>query len=417
MSPGGGPSAREPDLAVNDARERMLAEAVPLEPEEIPLDDALGRVTAEPVTARADFPGFDNSAMDGFAVRAGDLCDASPTEPVDLTVEGESRAGSPWPGILGPGQAIGISTGAMVPEGADAILRVEDVGVSAGGIAARQELPAGHDIRRRAEAARSGELLIERGTRLGPVELGMLAIAGYDHVSCYRRPRVALLTSGDELVEPGTLLGPGQIWNSNSRVISALTQGAGGDVVRTESVSDRRNSTAEALKRAFDSDIVIVCGGVSVGEHDHVRPALAALGVEQRFWGLALKPGRPVWYGTRGETRVLGLPGNPVSTLVAFQLLADPMIRALGGEREGTVRPTGRLAEPIERLPARLQAVPCAVTVDHPDGNLLPLPQLGSYDFLSLRSARWFALIPPGTGRVEAGEVVETMPLGANRMV
>ncbi|MBK5232404.1 MAG: molybdopterin molybdotransferase MoeA [Thermoleophilia bacterium] len=416
MSSGPEPIERSPLLEVDSARSRMLAGVLPLESEPVDLHDAPGRVTAGAVAAEVDFPGFDNSAMDGFAVRAGDVGSATADAPVELAVVGESRAGLPWTGCLGSGEATGISTGAMVPEGADAIVRVEDVAAAAGGISVSQGVEPGHDIRRRAEVARAGDEVIERGRRLGPVELGVLATAGCGLVSCHRRPRVALLTSGDELVEPGAELGPGQIWNSNSPVISAMIREAGGEVVCTESVPDRRGATIEALERALDSDITVICGGVSVGKHDHVKPALAELGIEQRFWGIALKPGRPAWYGTRGDSRVLGLPGNPVSALVVFRLLAFPLLRVLSGEAGEPARITGRLAAPVGRLSGRMRAVPCLITADHPDGDLLPLPQLGSHDFLSLRGAQRFALVPAGSGQAAAGDVVETVPLGADNM-
>ncbi len=217
-------------------------------------------------------------------------------------------------------------------------------------------------------------------------------------------------------MEPGTELEPGQIWNSNSTVISALIRDAGGKLVAAQSVPDRYQETVHALEDALGSDLVVICGGVSVGEHDHVKPALAELGVEQKFWRIALKPGRPAWFGTRGDSRVLGLPGNPVSALVVFRLLAHPLLRALSGEIGGAVPLRGRLAAPVERLPGRMQAVPCRFAVGNQSGDFEPLPQLGSHDFLSLRGARLLALVPEGTGRAEAGEEVEAVPLGADNM-
>lgn len=305
----------------------------------------------------------------------------------------------------------------MVPDGADAVLRVEDVVASGSGIVASESVASGCDIRLRAEVTRSGEVLLESGSRVGPIETGVLATAGCGLVICHRRPRVTLLVSGDELVEPGVRLGPGKIWNSNSYVISALVANAGGEVISTQMVPDQRDSVVDALKRSSESDVVLIGGGVSVGKHDHVRPALAALGVEQRFWGIALNPGRPAWYGTRGDTRILGLPGNPVSALVVFSLLADPMIRALCGEREQPARTTGRLASPVERHLSRHRAVPCKVMSDQPGGDLEPVAQLGSHDFISLRGAHIFALVPPGTGWSQVGELVEILPIRAQTLV
>ena len=413
MSLANGPTVRAPIVSVEDAREIVMADATALATERVRLNDARGRVTSGAVTAGADVPGFDSSAMDGFAVRTEDVHAASRENPVGLTLVGESRAGLPWTGLLGAGEATGISTGAMVPEGADAILRLENVAFPASGIVVSEAVRPGHDIRRRGEVTRVGDLLVDSGVRLGLVEMGLLATAGCGLVNCGRRPSVAVLSSGDELVEPGSPLEPGQIWNSNSYVISELVRDAGGEVVRKEKVADRRESTRDALKRAFDSDLVLICGGVSVGDHDHVQPALAELGVQPRFRGIDLNPGRPAWYGIQGETKVLALPGNPVSAVVVFLLLADPMIRALCGERPQSVRTTGRLAATVIRHESRTRAVLSQITAEHAVGNLLPVAQLGSHDFISLREARCFALIPPGSGRAEAGEVVETMSFGS----
>ena len=405
-----------PLLPVEAALATVLEGVDPLEPEPVTLEHAQGRVTAGAIRGGADVPAFDNSAMDGFAVRSGDVRGATAAEPVELSVKGESRAGTPWTGSVARGEAVGISTGALLPGGADAGIRVEAGTAASGGIVVSREVGSGHDIRRRGEVARAGEEVLGQGTRLGAVELGILATAGCGLVRCHRRPRVTVLTSGDELVEPGTELEPGQIWNSNSTVISALIRDAGGKLVAAQSVPDRHQETVHALEDALGSDLVVICGGVSVGEHDHVKPALAELGVEQKFWRIALKPGRPAWFGTRGDSRVLGLPGNPVSALVVFRLLAHPLLRALSGEIGGAVPLRGRLAAPVERLPGRMQAVPCRFAVGNQSGDFEPLPQLGSHDFLSLRGARLLALVPEGTGRAEAGEEVEAVPLGADNM-
>ena len=401
-------------LDIKAAAGLVLAEVSALDAEAVDLADARGRFTAASVPSAADLPGFDNSVMDGFAVRSVDTVGAGQGNAVSLEVIGESRAGAPSDTVLGAGQAIGISTGARIPEGADSVLQKEVVDIDGKHISSTTEVEPGHDIRRQGEVTRAGDVVIAAGVKIGPVEAGALAATGHGKVSCHRRPTVSLLTSGDELVEPGRPLGPGEIWNSNQFAVSSLVAESGAELISAGTVPDRLDATVSALEKGLEADLTVICGGVSVGEHDHVKPALAELGVDEIFWGLALKPGRPTWFGRRGDARVLGLPGNPVSALVVFRLLALPLLRALSGGPARTPKVTGRLASPVKRLPGRLHAVPCHPAADgHPD-DLVPMPQLGSHDFLSLLGATTLALIEPGSGSAEAGEEVETLPLGGH---
>ena len=399
-------------LDVGTASEIVLSAVRPLEPEAVSLAEARGRFTAEPSISPVDLPGFDNSVMDGYAVRADDTATAGRGSPVSLEVVGESRAGTPYQGAVQPGQAIAISTGALIPNGADAILQKEIVETDGSHVSVTSSVEAGQDIRRQGEVARAGDEILPAGAELGPVELGALASIGADPVSSPRRPVVSLLTSGDELVDPGIPLGPGQIWNSNRFAITGMINGSGAVLLPPQNMKDDRAATVAALDRALGADLTVVCGGVSVGDHDHVRPALAELGVEQLFWGLALKPGRPTWFGRRGDSRVLGLPGNPVSALVVFRLFALPLLKMLSGGATPAPRITGRLAAPVERAEGRLRAVPCRPAEGGDPDVLAPMPQLGSHDFLSLIGATRLALIEEGPGRAEAGDVVEALPLG-----
>ena len=256
------------------------------------MPEALGRVLAEDVTAADAVPGFDSSAMDGYALRAADTAGAEAESPARLAVVAESRAGHPSERELGAGEAIKISTGAMVPAGADAVIRVEDTDGGADAVEVRVPVEPGNDIRRAGEDIAAGERVLAAGAELGPAELGVLASVGRAEVACAVRPSVTVLTTGDELQEPGPPLLPGGIRNSNAHSLGALVERAGAVLRATEIVPDDREATTAALGRALAGELTVISGGVSVGEHDHVRPALGALGVEQVFWGVALRPGK-----------------------------------------------------------------------------------------------------------------------------
>lgn len=396
------------DVAV--AMKKVLAGALPLDAETVPLGEAGGRFTAVPYESPVDLPGFDNSAMDGFALISADTADGTRSSPPELRIVGESRAGSPWSGTLERGQALRISTGAAVPAGADAVLRKEDATLDGETLRVDSATEPGRNIRCRGEVMVAGTEVLGSGTGLGPVELGILATIGRGEVTCHRRPQVALLTTGDELVEPGGSLAPGQIFNSNSVVVASLIEGAGAELDTVECVPDDRTAMVDALGRSLAADLTVICGGVSVGEHDQVKPALSELGVDQDFWGLALKPGRPAWSGRRGDSRVLGLPGNPVSVLVVFNLLGVPLLRTLGG---GPLPEPAfaRLSAPVSRLSDRVHMIPCHLEGAGAERVLTPLPQRGSHDFQALGDADCLAAVPAGTGRAEAGEVLETLAL------
>ncbi len=314
-----------PLLNIADARERVLDAATPLAAQDVPIDEALGRVLAEDLRAAHDVPGFRNSAMDGFAVRSG----AAGRE---LRVIGESRAGRPAGIALGDGEAIRISTGAMAPDGADAVLQQELVEDHDGRITLLDEVTPGRNLREPGEDLRSGDQVLSAGVRLGPAELGIAVNAGRASLQCAQRPRVAVLATGDELRPAGAPLAPGQVHDSNRVTLTALARREGAEVVLARNVPDNAGATRAAISEALEvADVVILSGGVSVGPHDHVKPALAELGVEERFWRVALRPGKPTWFGVRGSTLVFGLPGNPVSAMVTFLLFARPALAALQG--------------------------------------------------------------------------------------
>jgi molybdopterin molybdotransferase len=388
-------------ISIEEARERVLAEVAPLPAEEVGLDAALGRVLAAEAVAMEDLPPFDASAMDGFAVPSGDAG--------TLRIEGESRAGAPASAALAAGTACRISTGAVVPEGTFAVVPVERTEERDGGVT----VPAtseGANVRRAGEDVRRGQAVIRAGTELGPAELAVLASLGAARLRCARRPRVAVLATGDELVEPDSALGPGQIRNSNAYGVAAQAERAGAAVVTRGAVADDAAATRDALAEALEAaDVVCVSGGVSVGPHDHVKPALAELGVEERFWGVRLQPGKPTWFGARDGRLVFGLPGNPVSAMVTFHLFARPALRAMQGADPRPASASARLAEPIERNPRRDQMVRVRLEANLDGGGWLASPTKAqqSHVLTSMLGARALARVPAGEGALAAGEAVD----------
>jgi molybdopterin molybdotransferase len=393
---------------IDEARRLVLERVVPLAPEPVALGEALGRVLAESVTSADAVPGFDNSAMDGYAVRAADTAGADGERAPRLTVVGESRAGHPARRELGAGEAVAISTGAMVPAGADAIVRVEDTDAGGEEVGIRVEVEPGRDIRRAGEDIAPGEVVLAAGAEIGPAEAGVLASVGRREVACARRPRISVLTTGDELQEPGEPLRPGAIRNSNAYSVAGLIERSGALLESVAIVPDDRETTEAALTRALSCDIAVVSGGVSVGPHDHVRPTLAALGAEEVFWGVALRPGKPTWFGTVGRTPVFGLPGNPVSAMVTFLLFVRPAIRAmLGAAAEDPARTTAILDLDYPKQPGRAHLVRCRLELREDGWHARPTKDQGSHVLTSMLGADALAIIPTPAGAVAAGERVE----------
>jgi molybdopterin molybdotransferase len=394
-------------IEVEAARREILERVRPLGVEEVDLAEALGRRLGITAVAKASVPSFDNSAMDGFAVRGADLAAADPASPVALALVDESRAGRPAGRALGPGEAIAISTGAVLPAGADTVIRVEDTVRDGGRVLIDVPAPTGANVRRVGEDISAGETVLERGAELGAAELGALAAIGLDPTPVHRRPRVAVVTSGDELTPPGRPLGPGGIRDSNSLTVPALARLAGAEVVSVAWTADDHEATRRALEPALGADVAIVCGGVSVGEHDHVKAVLVELGAEQVFWRVALKPGGPTWFGAHGNTLVFGLPGNPVSVMATYLLLVRPALIALAGGEPGGRRATVRLGADYAKPTDRAHAVRCRLEADERGWVAWPLPRQGSHVLTSMLAADCLALIPTERDLVVAGESVE----------
>ena len=388
--------------SIDEARATLLAAAHPLPSVDVRVTEALGLMLAEDVVAAGDVPAFANSAMDGFAVREG---------PSDrrLRVVGESRAGTPFTGEVGDGEAVRISTGAALPAGADGVLQVELVEVDGDEVVLADAVGTGRNVRDAGSDLRAGTRVLASGTRLGPAELGVAIGAGRMNVHVTPRPRVAILTTGDELMEPGTPLQPGQIHDSNGPTLAALASRAGAEVVGSGHAVDDPEATRAVIAQALDeADVVILAGGVSVGPHDHVKGALTELGVRELLWRVALRPGKPTWLGERDGKLVLGLPGNPVSAYVTFLLFARPALAALAGADPTVPRTSAPLAVALPRHPDRDEMV--RVRRDA-DGRVAPTGPQDSHVLSSLLGAEALALVPRGEGDLPAGTEVVLEPV------
>ena len=390
--------------SIEEALELVLAHAAPLGAEDVPVDEAAGRVLAADACAAVDLPPFASSAMDGYAVRAADA-------PGTLVVVGHAAAGAPSDRSVGPGEAIGISTGAVVPDGADAVVPVE-VARREGDTVTVESVAQSDNIRSRGGDVRAGDLVVEAGTRLGPPQLGALAAVGLAAVSCGRRPRVAVLATGSELRRPGEPLGPGEIYESNTTLLAAQLRDAGAEPVVLGPVADDEQATRDALAEGLRHDVLVSSGGVSMGEHDLVRDALAGLGSREVFWRVAVKPGKPVSFGVAGSTLVFGLPGNPVSSLVGFELFVRPALRALQGDRAPGPRfRPGVLAAAVRRDEGRDQLLRARSRVE---GGALVLDPLGGQESHMIgraAAADALVLVRQGPGELAAGAPVSYLPI------
>ncbi len=390
-------------LTYDDALTRILAQIAPLTPQDTPLTSALGRVLAEEVTTPFPLPPFANSSMDGFAVRAADLT----ARPTVLPVAGEIAAGATIVPTLLPGQALRIMTGAPLPPGADAVVPVEDTEARRGGTAFLEAVTAGQCIRPAGEEAAAGTVVLRAGAVLRPVHIGMAATVGRSSLNTYPRPRVAVLSTGDELVEPGQARGFGQIYNSNAYALAALVADAGGVVTRQLQARDTPEALREAFDAAEDADVLITSGGVSVGDYDYVKSVFAERGTVD-FWKVAIRPGKPVAFGQWGSTHFFGLPGNPSSTMVTFELFVRPALRRLSGHTDLT-RPavTATLMEDASHTPGR-QSYQRAVVTRKADGaaEVRALTKQGSGMLLPMTEANAFLVLPADTESLPPGAAV-----------
>jgi molybdopterin molybdotransferase len=325
-------------LPVAEARARVLTGNGPRGRERVPLGEALGRTLAEPLVARRTQPPFAASAMDGFALQAADLA----TLPATLNVIGESAAGHGFAGVVRRGEAVRIFTGAPVPPGADAVLMQEDATLDGDRLTASRAIVEGRHIRAIGLDFKDGESLLPAGTRLGPIDIALAAASGHAEITAVRKPRVAILATGDELVQPGEAVGADQIIASNSFAIAAYVRQSGGEPIDLGIAGDDFAALEAAVlaARTAKADVLVTLGGASVGKHDLVRSALAKEGMELGFWRIAMRPGKPLIHGRLGDMLILGMPGNPASSIVCTLLFLIPLLRALSGDPHAGDDPT-----------------------------------------------------------------------------
>jgi len=414
-------------LPLDDALDLVLANARPLGVDDVPLAGAVGRYLGEPVTASLDLPPFTNSAMDGFAVRSADT-------PGTLEIVGESAAGAPLAGVVGPGQAAVISTGAVLPDGADAVVPIEWVDLDSTsrstGAGAVVEVPRhvtqDYSVRHAGSDVRTGDEVLPAGIRIGAGQIGAAASLGLSSLPCGSLPRVAVLTTGTELRQPGDSLGPGEIYDSNGPLLRAALASAGAEVTLIPTAADTHEAHRAAIEQALEFDVVLSTGGVSVGGHDLVREIERELGVEELFWRIAMKPGKPLSFGVRDRTHahgqpdrrrhqstlVFGIPGNPVSVLVCFELFVRPALAAMQGAADPRPPFTqAMLSSAVEQNPERDELIRVR---RHADGRVEPLRGQQSHQLALSARSDGLARIPPGTETLAAGTEVSYLALGAS---
>jgi molybdopterin molybdotransferase len=392
-------------LTVEEAQRRILERVVRLPAEVVAIDDAAGRVSAEPAAARVDLPPFDSSAMDGFALRAADT-------PGRLPVVERIAAGVPARRPLEAGEAMAIATGGALPPGADAVIPLEYVVENDNEIEVAKPVEHGAHVRPRGGDVRVGDVVVPQGVRLAPAQLGALAAAGVPDVSVSRRPRAAVLATGTELRPPGTELEPGQIYEANGVLLTAQLSSAGAEIERLQPVADDAAAQRDALEAGLDGDVLVSSGGVSVGPHDLVRSLGAELGVEEVLWGVAVKPGKPLWFGVRERTLVFGLPGNPVSALVCFELFVRPAVLALQGAAEPLPRfEPGRLARAIRPNSARTELVRARSRLADGVVELDAVTGQDSHMIARAAGADVLVLIPSGEEELARGSAVTFLRL------
>ena len=395
-------------ISVKEAR-RIIDDHISIVPQEkVLINVAEGRVLAQDIVASFPQPRFNNSAMDGFAVRSADTKGASKKSPVDLRMVGVVSAGALGDVVVGPGQCAQCMTGALIPEGADAIVMVEGSSGYESGPEVQMftEVQAGQLIRRVGEEIESGEVLVNNGSSITTAELGTMATFGYKDIQVYRKSRLGIFATGDELVEPGNDLLPGQIYNSNLYIFEDLVRRAGAEVTLKSVIKDNQASLKAFLTDAFSScDMIISSGGVSMGKFDYVRDVLMELNVKEHFWKVAQKPGKPLFFGSRGKALIFGLPGNPVSAFIGFMEYVWPVLEIMSGQtRSSTLSAVLDESFPCEKEKTRY----LFGNTWSENGQLIcaPTKKVGSHMLTSSLEANCIIIAEPGNKPLIKGEQI-----------
>ena len=394
-------------LTVEEAREGILSRVGPLSIERVDIIGALGRVLAEPIVSRLTIPPWPNSSMDGYAVRSTDT-----NGTVELAVVGKIIAGAMPSRPLGAGESMRIFTGAPLPEGADAVVPQEDVTATGDRVTVRGRVAAGAYVRRAGEDVRVGDVVVEPGGSIGAAEVGLLATLGYSQVRVYRRPRVAILSTGNELADLGTQPGPAQIPNTNTYSLMAQVTEAGAEPFNLGVAPDQLEAIIERVQWGLTSaDVLVTSAGVSVGELDLVREALERGGAELHLWQVSMRPGKPITFGTRARRPVFGLPGNPVSAMVTFELFVRPALRRMQGARVlDRPRLRARALETIANPGSRRGYLRVTLEEDARGYGARLTGDQGSAILRSMVLADGLAVVPPDT-TIAAGEAVDVIVL------
>ena len=402
-------------IPVEKALDAILDHVRRMGTERTDLLHSLGRVLAEPVVSGRDHPPWNSSAMDGYAVRHDDLEPASEQHSVTLEVIEEIAAGALPQKALQPGQASRIMTGAPVPEGADAVIRVEDTRTEGKHVRIVQPVEAGEHIRLRGEDIRAGNVVLAQNSTIGSAEVGLLASVGRSHVQVYQQPRVAILATGNELADLGEALSPNKILNSNGYAVAAQVIEAGGVPVLLGVAKDTREELSDRLTQGLSADLILISGGVSVGAYDFVKDVLERLGVSMAFWKVAMKPGEPLAFGTLQAKPIFGLPGNPVSTMVTFEQFVRPALRKMQGHSL-LFRPVieAVVMERITKKPGKTHFVRAVVRKTGDRHEVWTTGSQSSGVLTSMVRANGLLIFPSESGEIEKGQTVKVQLLGKN---
>lgn len=398
-------------LSYSDARQKVVDVAGtirrPLLRETIEIEQAFGRILAGQVTADRDYPPFDRSTRDGFAVRSADA--AAPGACLDCV--GELKAGGSFAGVVGHGQCVEIMTGAGMPKGADAVVMIEHTKREGRTITLDRAVKAGDHIVPRGNEARAGALLVPVKTRMGYAEMALAAQAGATRLEVFARPRLAILSSGDEVVDARSTPGPLQVRNSNGISIEILARTGGAEPLQLGNAPDEKGELRVKIERGLEEDILVLSGGVSMGKYDLVEQVLADLGAEFHFTGVEIRPGRPAVFATCRDKLVFGLPGNPVSTMVTFELFVLPAIDLLNG---AVPRPLpifrAKLATPVHEKGSMTHFLPARIEWEGREARVTQLPWQGSGDIVALALANGFLVVGPEQPEIAAGELADVLP-------